>query len=60
MHLEDCHDFFAILFNTNKYELVIELDHSQAHKQYAPDAFTIDNFNLGPGGKVSFIKNITI
>jgi len=37
VQLEDAVDIFYTLFNENTYELIFELDHSQAHKRFAKD-----------------------
>jgi len=40
--------------------LVYELDHSQAYKRFAENAYIIKNFNLKPGGSVAFVRNIPV
>lgn len=52
LQLEDVVDIFEELFDTDKFRLLIELDHSQAYKKYTPDVFLASKFNLKPGGKV--------
>ena len=58
MQKEDCADFFFILFDKNKFTLVLELDHSQAHKRHRDDAFIPANFNLYSGGNVPIVRSI--
>jgi len=60
IQLEDAVDMFYTLFSVEKYELVFELDHSQAHKRFADDAHVPKNFNMHPGGAVPFVRNIIV
>ena len=48
------------MFDKDKYQVVFELNHSQAHKRYTPDTFLGNNMNLSPGGAVPFIWDIII
>ena len=58
--LEDCNDFFFTLFSSDVYQLVYELDHSQAYKWYAEDVHVMKHFNLNPGGPVLIVHDIII
>ena len=60
MPLEDCVDFFFALFSYDSYQLVFELDHSQAHKRFADNARIIKHFNLKPSGSTPFVRDIAV
>ena len=60
LQLEDVCDLFDDLFDKEKHKLVLELDHSQTHKRFTPDAFVVNDFNLFPGGKVPVVRDIEV
>lgn len=60
IQLEDATDFFFTLFSPNAYQLVYELDHSQAHKKFSEDTHVVKHFNLHPGGSVPFVRSLEV
>lgn len=66
IQLEDCIDVLKVLFPADDifqsccYKIVFELDHSQAHKQFAKGTLIVKNFNHGFGGAKAPVKSYEI
>jgi hypothetical protein len=45
------------MYPADKYVAVLILDHSSGHRAKAEDARNVQNMNVNPGGKQSFIRD---
>ena len=59
IELEDAADFFN-LFSAHTYQLVYELNHSQAQNKFSEDAHVVKHFNLHPRGSVPFVQSLKV